>query len=269
MIVRLRERLNRSAIARRVYRRVRDEANRFHLVVISTKAVNHPDGRRARLMRTMGIDVVLDVGSNAGQYARRLRHSGYRGKIVSFEPLAEPYAQLSRAARKDNRWTAVQLALGDSTGPLEMNVSANSVSSSALPILPIHRYSSPSSEQVGVETVQVERLDDVWSDFVRPGERVMLKVDTQGFEDRVLRGAAGCLGTISAVEIELSLVPLFAGGADRQSLTDELVAQGFELASLEPGFADAATGRLLQFDGLFARRGVLPASADPREEAGG
>lgn len=254
------ESLRRRATARRVYRRVRDEAARFHLAVISTAGVHHPDGRRARLIRTMGIDVVLDVGANAGQYGRRLRHAGYRGRIVSFEPLAEPHAQLSRAARKDGRWSAVRLALGDSEGFLQMNVSANSVSSSLLPILPTHRSASPSSEYVGVETVPVKRLDDIWSDYVGPGDRVMLKVDTQGFEDRVLRGAATSLGTITAVETELSLVPLFEGGADWQSLGDQLVAQGFELASLEPGFADPATGRLLQFDALYARRDVLPES---------
>jgi FkbM family methyltransferase len=252
------DRLRQSPIARRGYRAVRELVAPSHLVLIRTTGVQHADGRRARLMSAIGIDLVLDVGANAGQFGRRLRHAGYKGRIVSFEPLREPFKQLARATRRDDRWIAMRLALGESVGSLELHIAANSVSSSPLAMLPMHRRTAPSSGYIGVETAPLARLDDIWDEVVRPGEKVMLKVDTQGFEDRVLRGASGSLDGISAVELELSLVPLYADGADCRSLVDELAARGFDLVSLNPGHSDPITGRLLQVDGVYVRRGLLP-----------
>lgn len=229
-----------------------------HLVLIRTTGVQHADGRRARLMSAIGIDVVLDVGANGGQFGRRLRHAGYKGRIVSFEPILEPFKQLARASRKDDRWIAKRLALGESAGSLELHIAANSVSSSPLAMLPLHRQTAPSSEYIGAETAPVARLDDIWDEVVRPGEKVMLKVDTQGYEDRVLRGASRIFDSIIALELELSLAPLYADGADCRLIVEELTARGFDLVSLEPGHADPITGRLLQVDGAYVRRGLLP-----------
>lgn len=68
--------------------------------------------RRFALMEHLGIDLVLDVGANTGQYASSLRKAGYRAQIVSFEPLHRAYSRLARSAECDRRWRAVRLALG-------------------------------------------------------------------------------------------------------------------------------------------------------------
>ena len=96
--------------------------------IIRWTGLQHPLGQRMRLLRHYGVTVVLDVGANEGQYGRELRLAGYKGRIVSFEPMAAPFAKLATAARSDPGWDVVQLALGEANAETEINVSRNSVS---------------------------------------------------------------------------------------------------------------------------------------------
>src|SRR5262245_9890596 len=78
--------------------------------------VEHEDLRRARLLENRGITVVLDIGANAGQYAKRLRSFGYGGRIESFEPIEDAYATLCSKAEGDEGWSCRRLALGEEEG---------------------------------------------------------------------------------------------------------------------------------------------------------
>lgn len=98
-----------------------------------------------RLMASEGVDVVLDVGANTGQFAGRIREAGYSGAIVSFEPLGDACLGLRRRAAADPAWEVRRLALGDHDAQAtEINVSRNSVSSSLLSMGARHLESAPS-----------------------------------------------------------------------------------------------------------------------------
>ncbi len=81
----------------------------------------------------------------------------------------------------------------------------------------------------------------------------MLKIDTQGYEWQVLDGAVATLPRITAVLIEMSLVPLYEGQHLWLEIIARLEAMGFKTWSLQPGFVDPSTGRTLQVDGMFCR----------------
>jgi FkbM family methyltransferase len=211
------------------------------------------DLRRVKLLRSEAIDLVLDVGANAGQYAQRLRGAGYEHRIVSFEPLAEAFAELQRAATADPLWEVRRLALGDQDGNAEIHVSANSWCSSLLEMGERHLQSAPDSAYTGAETVPLARLDSLWDELVRGDERVFLKLDVQGFEMHVLRGVAEHLERLTGVQAELALTKLYEGDPPWREVIDHLEARGFQLAGLEPGFEDPRTGRMLQADGIFLR----------------
>ena len=213
---------------------------------------HHPGHKRVRLLNHYGIDQVFDVGANSGGYARELREFGYQGDIVSFEPLAEPYARLRETAALDARWTAVNLALGAATTTAPMHVAANSTSSSLLPMNDAHRRAAPWATYIGVQEVSVTRLDDIFDEY-RKGSISFLKMDVQGYEEHVLDGATRSLPVVRGVQLEMSLVPLYA---DVWMLTEAVLylqEAGFDLVSLEPGFYDHETGQLLQADGIFMR----------------
>jgi FkbM family methyltransferase len=208
-------------------------------------------GRPGRLLARHGVDTVLDVGANVGQYALSIRGGGYRGTIVSYEPLTAAFSKLEASARHDDRWSARHTALGAARGTLEINVAGNSVSSSFLPMLPSHASAAPRSAYVGQEVVDVSTVDDEM--LTISAERPFLKIDSQGFEGRILDGAAASLPRFHGVQLEMSLVPLYEGQELFDEILHRLTSEGFELWSLEPGFTDPHDDRLLQVDGWFFR----------------
>jgi len=199
------------------------------------------------------IDVIIDVGANVGQYGRELRDLGFKGRIVSFEPLPVAFAELARRAGRDAAWQAFQLAIGDHDGQATMHVAANSVSSSLLGMLPAHLEAAPYSRFVGDIQVEMVTLNEAIDRHVRADERLFVKVDAQGYESRILAGAIERLNRIQGLQLELSIVPLYEGSATLGTLIGEAERLGFTLMSIEPGFSDQRSGRLLQADGLFFR----------------
>jgi FkbM family methyltransferase len=210
--------------------------------------------RRRRLLAAYRVNTVLDVGANAGQYARQLRQAlDYRGRIISFEPLSSAYTALARAATGDPLWQAFQYALGDKCERQVIHIAANSYSSSLLNMLPAHLQSAPESGYIGQEEIDVKTLDSLLSNLCSADDRVWLKIDTQGFESQVLAGARDSLGKISTVQLEMSLVPLYEGELLMDGMLALMKKLGYQLVSIEPGFSDPQSGQLLQADGIFHR----------------
>lgn len=201
-----------------------------------------------------GIELVLDIGANAGEYAAGIRHEGYAGKIVSFEPRAASFARLEHRAAADPRWWCRRLALGEKAGTATINVAGNEgKSSSILPMRERHVQSAPESRYESTEQVEVARLDDVAAEHLRAGEPVMLKLDVQGYERKVLAGAETTLAQCALVETELSLLELYEGAPTFEEMTAVLRGAGFALVDLSPEFVDPETFQVLQLNGLFRR----------------
>lgn len=211
--------------------------------------------RRMRILEDAGVTAVLDVGANQGQFAHELRSAGYAGRIISFEPLSGAYAALSEAAADDPSWDCRRLALSDADGDAEIHVAQNSVSSSLLEMAPRHVAAAPDSRYVATEQIPQARLDTVAGELMNGQDRAYLKVDVQGAEAKVLAGAREALAQVVAVEIELSLVPLYQDQTLFRDMLDLLDASGYDLVSLEPAYADPRNGHVLQVDGIFIRRG--------------
>lgn len=213
----------------------------------------HALARRIKLMESHEIGLVLDVGANTGQYAKILRKAGYRGDIVSFEPLSGAFSRLQRSAARDRRWQAVRLALGDRDGETTIHISGDSQASSLRKMLPLHEDIAPYFSSVGQEQVTLRRLDAVWGEYASGKVKVFLKIDTQGFEKQVLSGASRSLRKIQGVQLELSIAPLYQGSQLLPEMLRFMSRQGFTLMSLEYGFCHPETGQMLQVDGIFFR----------------
>jgi FkbM family methyltransferase len=216
-------------------------------------------GRRMQLMRNYGIDMVLDVGANSGQYAKRLRSLGYSGSIMSFEPMRRPFLELQAAAAADGNWACMQCGLGDADTTSTIHVSQNSVSSSILPMLSSHDKHAPQSKFIDNEAIEVRRLDSLATEGAwRANGNTWLKIDVQGYEHKVLAGASATLPNVAALQLELSLVPLYSGQLTLIPMLELLAEAGFDPVAFEPGFEDKTTGEYLQVDGIFRNRRMKP-----------
>lgn len=208
---------------------------------------------RKKVLDRYGINVVLDVGASRGQYAQQLRGIGYKGRIISFEPLSSAYAQLINNKKSDALWETFNLALGDKDGEAIINIAGNSYSSSILGMLPEHLKSAPASGYIGQEQVIMSKLDSIMSSLHLEGENIYLKIDTQGFEENILKGALNSLQFIRTIQLEMSLIPLYRGELLFPEMYALLYGKDYRMVYIEPGFSDPQTGRLLQVDGTFHR----------------
>jgi FkbM family methyltransferase len=202
--------------------------------------------------------VLLDVGANVGQFAKSIRKAGYGGRIVSFEPLQDAHAKLVLESDHDDDWqVAPRVAIGAHEGEVEINVAANSFSSSILGMLPNHERVAPDSSPISVEHTPLAPLDIAARSYMREDDVIFIKIDTQGYEDRVLQGATDILARAAGLHVELSFVPLYEG----QPLFDEIVEQvlgaGFSMWNIWPGIFDPESGRMLQVDATFFRDSAI------------
>jgi FkbM family methyltransferase len=224
----------------------------YDLVKISPQT--HMFARKKKIFSVYKIDTVIDIGANAGQFAQHVRREvGFEGLILSFEPLSTAFKLLNANADNDCFWKVFNYALGDVEGKHEINIAANSYSSSILDMLSPHLKSAPDSKYLGKETIQIKTLDSVFKPLCENARNIYLKIDTQGFEKRVLRGAEKSLAYIDTVQIEMSLVPLYDGEPVVNEILQIMTQNGYTLIGVEQGLSDPNGAQLLQMDGFFHR----------------
>ena len=200
------------------------------------------------------VNTIFDIGANEGQFGVILRDFGYRGKIISFEPLTQAREELLKISQKDSLWkVAPQAAIGDENGEIEIHIAGNSESSSILEMLDSHIEAAPNSKYIGNEKVPLRKLDTLAPDFIEKDSVVFLKIDTQGYEEQVMNGAHDLMKNIVGLQLEISLVPLYEGHSLIDEMLQNLKEKGFELWGVSTVFSDPNTAQLLQIDATFFR----------------
>ncbi len=230
---------------------------RVGLAVTRYNLIGNFDHFRQHLLTKHQIDLVLDIGANTGQFGAELREEGYKNHIVSFEPVKACFAQLQERAQNDSRWDCRNVAVGSEEGSLTINVGNNSQISSLLQLGDKQKKIDPQFAYVSQETVQVVTLDSLLPSLQSKGQRIYLKMDVQGFEMEVLKGAAQSLVAVTAIECELSLVPLYTGGPLIDEMIGFLGRHGFECVNLSTNYWDRQAPRVLQMDGVFLNQRMV------------
>ncbi len=205
-----------------------------------------------KYLKDNNVNDCFDVGANIGQYGTLLRSSGFKGRLFSFEPQSLAFKGLSNLAAGDSKWQVYNLGVGNFDGKSIINISKNSVSSSILDINSFLLATVPETEYVSKEEIKIIRLDTFLNDL-KFKNKFFLKIDAQGFESKILEGAAGCFNNIYALQLELSCISLYHGEKLFDEMKGFVESKGFYLSSLESGFTDPQSGRLLQVEAIFLR----------------
>lgn len=202
-------------------------------------------------LRSRDIGCVLDVGANTGQFGRWLRNHGYTGRMISFEPIASVYQRLVQRAARDDQWVTHNLAIGDKSGSATINVSRTSEFSSFLPVSPAATCYGDHPAPERTEIVTVATLDQLDLNF---SGNLFLKVDTQGFEREVLRGAAVLMRQLAGIQLELPIVHLYQGAWTLHQAIEYMREHGFIVSQVSPvNFSPRDNVSMVEIDVIFRR----------------
>jgi len=214
------------------------------------------------LFDLLKIGCVLDVGANVGQYRDFLRtHVGYQGQIISFEPIQKNATLLERRAESDSKWDIHPIALGDQNTELFLNVMEHDRFSS---FLAPNNAPVPEFESINVirerQMTKVRRLDDWASEEGCKYDlrRAYLKLDTQGFDINVLRGAKQLWPKIAAMQSEVSCLPIYEGSMPMPEAVRFFNEAGFDAGEMFTVSRDRAL-RAVEFDCILVNRNLAAA----------
>lgn len=209
----------------------------------------------ASVLARRNIDCVFDVGANTGQYGVFLRALGYRGYIISFEPVAAVFKRLKENCADDDKWFCYNYALGDKNEEKIINVYKSTDFSSFLTVNDYAKKVWHTLDEVVPETVKVSRLEDVWDELTgKLGcENYMLKLDTQGFDKFVFDGARNCLKHISVLQSELSLIPVYDGMVHIYNALKEFHDFNYFISGMYPINRDESLS-VIEYDCVLVKR---------------
>lgn len=200
-----------------------------------------------------GEAVVVDVGANVGDWAAAARLVLPEARIIAIEPQPALAAQLRNRFRDDEKVTTKELALAASPATVVLHLMQNShMASVRMPTAGIvDAYDAPEwFTVVDSLSVQATTLDGLLCDVE---EVSVLKIDAQGSEREVLRGATSTLEKTCCILIEVTFVSFYEGDASFAELDELLRSCGFAVSGLNtPG--RLADGRLAAADACYVGR---------------
>ncbi|NOQ36261.1 MAG: FkbM family methyltransferase [Methylococcaceae bacterium] len=207
------------------------------------------------LFDLLKIDTVFDVGANKGQYGAMLRKMGYQGAIYSFEPVNSCFQDLSTISASDDNWQVFNYALGEENTTMDINVMEASEFSSLLKPndygKELYAHKIPVKQ---TESIAIKKLDDVFAEIINNNStKLFLKMDTQGYDLKVLAGAKEVLSQVLGLQSEISLTPLYEGMPDYLEALSRFKDSGFELTALYPVSRDPDSAALIELDCIMRK----------------
>lgn len=205
------------------------------------------------IIKQYKIDVVIDVGANEGQFATLIRNY-FDGEIYSFEPVSSTFKILESKASNDQKWHVFNFALGSENKTQNINLSNQSVFNSLL------KTNSYCEQQFGEdaiarseELITIKRMDSILNDLIPnlENKRLLLKMDTQGFDLNVFNGLGGYLKYVYAIQTELSLISIYDEMPHWTNNVAVFEENGFRVTGFFPVNRDGE--KVIEYDCLMTR----------------
>jgi len=205
--------------------------------------------------KKLNIKTIIDIGSNEGQFINEIESLLPGRKIYAFEPIPSCFKKmLANTASSDV--SAYNAGLSDIDGSTEINVSNNLVSSSILEMEELHKSSYPESHYVKKETIELKRLDTVFAS-IELAENILIKIDVQGYEEKVIKGGEKTFSKAAAIIIESAFEPFYEGQWLFDDVYNYFSNSGFKFMGFADQVTSKKTGIPIYADGIFIKRELI------------
>lgn len=208
---------------------------------------------RLNWLKRMNIRTVFDIGANEGQFAAMIRNLLPAAIIYSFEPIPFCYQKLVEHFKDDNNFKAFNIGSGDKEEEIGMNVNDYSPSSSLLEINELHVKNFRHTAHTQKQLIKIKPLDAMMDQFTITTP-LMVKIDTQGYENKVITGGKALLAKADVIMIELSYQSLYKGQTLFHDIYNSLYDLGFQYHGNFEQLLSPVDGSVLQSDGIFLKR---------------
>lgn len=227
----------------------------FNLVGLDIVRLSRNPQQSLLGLKRISIKSILDIGANEGQFAKYITKLFPKAHIYCFEPLPEPFVKLNTWAKKQNKKKSVfNLAMGDKESTLEMFSHVHhSPSSSLLKTTKFCETYYPFTQNQTVVPIKVTTLDKWSKDYADSFvPEILIKLDVQGYEDRVIRGGREIFGNAKACILEICLDQLYEDQATYKDICMLLYSLGYFYAgNLDQIYAD--DGHVIYIDAVFVK----------------
>ncbi len=214
------------------------------------------DATMTRIFRQFTFDGVIDVGANVGFFSNLCLTKLPGVPVFSFEPASDLAEALEARARFEPRWHMSRSALGDVEGTGQLHISGSKgVYNSLNAVNPAFADTIDGLTFTRDENVSISTLDRLLANepALANCRNLLLKVDTQGHDFKVLKGGLKVLSKVRMIIVELPFQNIYDSGDTYRDILEFMEAAGFGVYSLSPISLDD-TGAIIEADGFFLRR---------------
>ena len=210
------------------------------------------EGLKSDWFTSLKIDTVLDIGANVGQFSQTISLIIPDAKIYAFEPIPNCFESLKESFISNSNVVAFNLGLGDESGKILFEENNISVCSSFLKMADSHKEAFAFTNISKSIDVEIVRLDDV-VEKIDIGNALLVKIDVQGYEDKVIKGGYQTIKMAKIIIIETSFVPLYEKQPLFHDIYVQLIDMEFSFFGFLDDMSDPKTGKILQGDAIFMK----------------
>jgi FkbM family methyltransferase len=207
-------------------------------------------------IQPLRIKTIIDIGANTGIFSVDMRNKFPEAMLYMFEPLADCVAHINESFVNDKNSKVFPIALGDTAGKTEIERSSFHPSSSLRHMSDLHKRLYPKTKDIQKEGITIDTLDHVLAEEPLP-ENILIKIDVQGFEDKVIVGGRNVISRAAAVIIETSFVSLYEGQPLFDDIAETMRGLGFSYYGDMGRHYSPLSGKLLYEDSLFMKKELI------------
>ena len=174
-------------------------------------------------------DVVIDVGANKGEYIKRFLRAFPKAQIYAFEPLKEEFSRLQKLFKNKNMHL-YNLALGNKIAKMRFYQHLDDTGMSSFHQTTLYAHNSWKKMPLRQKTIQVNvsTLDQIFQGMIEPGQKILVKVDAQGYEKKIIEGGKQTLRQATACVFEICFAKLYVNQPSFDDIYQAMHKLGYE-----------------------------------------